>query len=76
MNGPSKAPGGPVAAPLLDPKAWAGLQARAALAGLQLFRSHPGDGRQRVLLEHRGLIRQVGLDELEAVVVTTAQGAP
>ena len=68
--------GAPTAASSLDPKVWAGLQARAALAGLQLYRSLPADGPQRLLLEHRGVIRQVGLDDLEGVVVASAGSWP
>ena len=47
-------------------KAWATLQARAALAGWQLWRSDAADGPQRFFAGRWGMVRVLGdLDEVE-----------
>ncbi len=57
----------------LTDKAWRTIAARAALVGLQIFRSHPADGPQRLLLERNGQWHEIkSIDQLEDLVVCTA----
>ncbi len=58
------------------PKAWATLQARAALHGLALVRTDPADGPVRVFVQRGGVVRELYcIDELEALAAHVAQQA-
>ena len=57
-------------APLLTPKAWDTIRARAALHGVALLRTDQRDGPVRLLIEHGGIVLELrNLDDVEAVVV-------
>ena len=50
-------------------KAFRTLQARVALAGMQLIRSDARDGPQRLFLTRQGVVRElVSIDDLEALI--------
>ena len=53
-------------------KTFSALQARAALAGIELVRTDPRDGSPRFLTQHRGAWRELrSLEDVESVVVQT-----
>lgn len=66
----------PVTAAARPAKAWATLQARAALRGLSLIRTDPADGRIRLFLgDGQGAVRELfTVDDLEALALHV--GAP
>ena len=52
-----------------DRKAWSTYQARAALAGFQLWRTDPADGVQRLFLGRWGVVRVIAdFDELDRLL--------
>lgn len=58
------------------PKAWATLQARAALAGLAVFRSDPADGPVRLFVQRGSAVHELrSIDDLEALAAHVAQPA-
>lgn len=53
----------------IEPKTWATLTARAAMAGYALLRTDPADGPVRLLVARFGLIQQIGgVADLEALL--------
>jgi hypothetical protein len=62
----------------IDQKAFSGLQARAALARIELLRTDPADGPVRLLMRcDGGSLRELNtIEEVEAVVVASrAEGS-
>ncbi len=58
---------------MTGPKAFKTLQARCALAGFSLLRSHPADGPPRYFLCYREQVRELrSIDDAEALVVALA----